>query len=122
MHLGCGNGELTAALRVNKSYQVHGIDARPTNVAQARQYVKGTGNYGAVSIDRLMGDKLPYIDNFVNLLVAERLEDVSMDEVMRVLAPHGVAYIGRDGQWTKTIKPRPKNIDEWDSLLSRRRW
>ncbi len=33
------------------------------------------------------GDRLPYIDNFVNLIVSENLGRVSKDEVLRVLAP-----------------------------------
>ena len=61
---------------------------------------------------------LPYVDNLVNLVVSDDLGDVSMDEVMRVLVPHGVALIkGTDGGWQKTIKPRPDNIDEWSHYL-----
>ena len=40
------------------------------------------------------GKLLPYVDNFVNLIVADDLGGVTMDEVQRVLVPHGVAIIG----------------------------
>ncbi len=36
-----------------------------------------------------------------------------MNEVWRVLAPDGVAYIQRDGHWKKHVKPRSTDIDEW---------
>ena len=36
-----------------------------------------------------------------------------MDEVMRVLCPAGVAYINSAGKWTKTVKVRPEEIDDW---------
>ena len=70
-----------------------------------------------MSIDRLAGKRLPYIDNLVNLIVAENQGGIPMAEVMRVLAPNGVAYVMKDGRWTKTIKPRPKTIDEWTHYL-----
>ena len=117
VHLGCGDGKVTLTLRPNSRFLVHGLDANPTNVAKARAAVKAAGVYGSVSIDQLRGARLPYIDNMVNLLVAENLGDVPMAEVMRVLAPKGVAYIKSDGEWKTTVKPRPKDIDEWTHYL-----
>ena len=117
VHLGCGDGTLTAALRANDSYLVHGLDADPKNVAAARKRIASLGLYGKVSVDRLAGTSLPYIDNLVNLLVASGGGRVASEEIMRVLAPQGVAYIQRDGKWTKTVKPRPKDIDEWTHYL-----
>ena len=40
-----------------------------------------------------------------------------MDEVLRVLVPNGVAMVKDDGEWKKTVKPRPDNIDEWSHYL-----
>ena len=51
------------------------------------------------------------------MIVSEDLGDISMDEVMRVLCPKGVAYIKKGDKWEKTIKPRPENIDEWTHYL-----
>jgi len=36
IHLGCSDGRLTAALRANDSYLVHGLDTDVANVARAR--------------------------------------------------------------------------------------
>jgi len=60
---------------------------------------------------------LPYADNLINLVVSEDLGRVSMDEVMRVLCPNGVAYIKADNMWTKTVKPRANQIHEWTHYL-----
>jgi outer membrane protein assembly factor BamB len=117
VHLGCGDGKFTLSLRSNNRFLVHGLDANPANVTKARAAVKAAGVYGAVSIDRLAGNSLPYIDNMVNLLVAEDLKGVPMAEVMRVLAPKGIAYIKSGGEWKATTKPRPKNIDDWTHYL-----
>jgi len=113
VHLGCGDGKLTAALRANDSYLVHGLDEDAKSIEKARDYISGKDLYGEVSVERWSGKVLPYSDNVVNLLVAEDLGDVSTDEVMRVLCPNGVAYI----KGKKTVKPRPSDIDEWTHFL-----
>jgi outer membrane protein assembly factor BamB len=117
VHIGCGDGSLTAALRTNDRYLVHGLDSDPINVLKARRHIQDTGSYGLVSVDRLDGSQLPYIANMVNLLVSEDLKDIPMSEVQRVLAPQGIAYIKHDGRWQPTTKPRPENIDEWTHFL-----
>jgi len=117
VHVGCGDGKLTAALRANDSYLVHGLDADAKNIEKARKHIQSLGLYGKVSVEQWAGKRLPYIDNLVNLVVSERPLQVPMDEVVRVLAPNGVAYIKRNGAWTKTVKPRPKEIDEWTHYL-----
>ena len=117
VHLGCGDGTLTAALRADDRYLVQGLDTDAKHVAAARQHIQSLGLYGKVSVDRFDGTRLPYVDNLVNLIVAEELGTVGMDEVQRVLAPGGVAYVKQGGQWTKTVKPRPQEIDEWTHFL-----
>lgn len=117
VHVGCSDGRLTAALRATDSFQVQGLDRDAANVEKAREYVKSQGVYGSVAVDRLNGDRLPYIDGLVNLVVADDLNGIGMAEVMRVLVPDGVAYIRQDDAWQKTIKPRPDNIDEWTHYL-----
>ncbi len=117
VHLGCGDGRLTAALRQSDGYLVQGLDADAQKIRQARRHIGSLGLYGDVSVDRFDGKRLPYIDNLVNLVVSEQALDVPMDEVMRVLAPHGVAYVKTGDTWTKTVKPRPAEIDEWTHYL-----
>jgi len=113
VHLGCGDGRLTAALRAGDAYVVHGLDADPKNVEAAREHIRSKGLYGPVSVEAFDGRRLPYAENLVNLLVADDLGPVPMDEVMRVLAPGGVTYVGGK----KTVKPWPDSIDEWSHFL-----
>ncbi len=117
VHVGCGDGKLTAALRANDGYLVHGLDVDADNVAAARNNIRNAGLYGKVAVDQLQGNRLPYNDNVVNLLVADDLGRVPQEEVMRVLAPNGVAYVKSGDKWTKTVKPRPKDIDDWTHFL-----
>ncbi len=60
---------------------------------------------------------LPYTDNLINLIVVRDAGKVSMNEVMRVLAPGGTACVWRSGKWTKVVKDWPDNIDQWTHFL-----
>jgi len=113
VHLGCGNGQLTTGLHTNDRYLVHGLDANVANVELAREHIRSLGLYGKVSVEEFDGDRLPYAENLVNLFVSGELGNVSTNEIMRVLAPLGVAYIENEGEWTKTVKPWPAEIDGW---------
>jgi outer membrane protein assembly factor BamB len=113
VHLGCGNGAFTSALRLNDRFQVQGLDPDAQTIAQARQAIRARGGYGPVCVDEHRGPLLPYIDNLVNLFVAEKLGDVPMKEVLRVLVPNGVAMIKQGNSWQKTVKPLDKGRDEW---------
>lgn len=117
VHLGCGDGKLTAALCANDSYLVHGLDKDAENIELAREHIKSLGLYGKVSVEQCTSKHLPYTDNLVNLIVSEQPLEVPMNEVMRALAPDGVAYVKKGDSWTKTVKPRPKDIDEWTHFL-----
>ena len=113
VHLGSGDAQLTAALRRSDSYQVQGLDRDPANVRSAREWLLAQKLHGAVTVDVWRTGPLPYIDNLVNLIVAENLDGVSREEILRVLTPNGLAYVKEAGQWQKLLKPRPKDIDDW---------
>ena len=117
VHLGCGDGKLTAALHAGESYLVHGLDADPQAVRRAQKHIQSLGLYGRVSVDRFDGKHLPYAESLANLLVAAHLGGVTTAEAMRVLAPGGVLYARQDGRWRKTVKARPTNTDEWTHFL-----
>jgi len=117
VHIGCGNGRLTAALRDNDSFMVQGLDESGQNVAAARKYVQSIGLYGDVSVDQWRGEYLPYVDNFANLIVVEHEDEVSQKELLRVLVPNGVACIRKAEGWAKIIKRRPEEMDEWTHYM-----
>ncbi len=115
--LGCGDGKLTAALHADGRYTVHGLEADPGNVAEARRHLRSRGIYGPASVEQFSGSVLPYTDNLINLVVVQDAGDVPMSEIMRVLVPEGRALVRRDGTWQKTVKVRPDDIDHWSHYL-----
>lgn len=117
VHLDCGDGRLTAALRQNEGTLVHGLDAEPSDVVDARRHIISRGLYGPVSVQRWSARYLPYRDNLVTLVVAERLHEVPRAEVMRVLCPGGVFYQRVSGAWNRIVKPWPDAIDQWTHYL-----
>jgi len=117
VHLGCGDGKLTAALRAGESYLVHGLDTDAANVTKAGAHIRSLGLGGKVSVAQLLTNRLPYTDNLVNLLVTENPGAIAKDEIMRILAPGGVACIRRGGAWARSVKPRPAGMDDWTHHL-----
>lgn len=120
VHLGCGDGSLSRALRKDSVTQVHGVDWDADAVHKARAGTK-EGEYGDVAFDVITGEQLPYVDNLVNLLVVSEQGSVSEKELLRVLTPGGVAVKLRAdmpaSDWTVIKKPRPDSIDDWTHYL-----
>ncbi|MBM3889697.1 MAG: hypothetical protein FJ388_11300, partial [Verrucomicrobia bacterium] len=76
--------------------------------------------YGKVSADQFDGKRLPYVDNFANVIVTSGESRVTREELLRVLAPNGVALSVNPKskiQNPKLVKPWPKEIDEWTHYL-----
>ena len=117
VHVNCGDGVLTEALKKNDSFMVQGLDPDMNNVTNARKYIFSKGEYGKISVDRLTENRLPYTNGMVNLIVAEGMDNIPMDEFMRVLVPNGVLMAKSENGWEKTVKPRPADLDEWNQYL-----
>jgi outer membrane protein assembly factor BamB len=121
VHLGSGDGRLTAALHRNDRYVVQGLERDASREAQARQWLQKQGSFGPVSVRLFDGTRLPYADNLVNLIVVSGPLSVAKEELLRVLCPDGAALFLTNDQGPvtndKLIKPRPDNIDEWTHFL-----
>jgi len=123
VHVGCGNAEFTAGLRVNESYVVQGLHTDAAGVARAREYLRERKLSGPVTVIKWDGKLLPYADNLVSLLVVDSAEGPADSEIMRVLEPKGVAMIRTDrtgssgGGRKRQVKPWPEDIDEWTHNL-----
>lgn len=117
VHVPCGDGALTEALRVNRHCLVHGLDTDRKRVEQARRRLSERGVYGPVSVDVFNGEALPYTDNTVNFLLCSDKSNLSDAEVMRVLVPRGVACIRTEKGWSRKVKPWPEDIDEWTHYM-----
>lgn len=116
VHIGCGSGEMSAALRARGGFIVHGLDRDAGRIQATRSRLRARGDYGAVSVDHWNGANLPYANDFVNLIVAEQAAP-SDEEMMRVLAPRGVALIRTEDGWRRIEKPWPDDIDQWTHYL-----
>ena len=121
VHLGCGDGRLTATLHGRDESVVHGLDSDAAQVAEARKHIRQLGLYGKVSVEVFDSKHLPYADNLVNLIVVSCPLSVDREEILRVLCPGGVAItlpIDRETRATdKLVKPWPDEIDEWTHFL-----
>ncbi len=123
VHLNCTDGKLTAALANRGRFVVHGLAPTRDATEEARRYIQSRDLHGTVSVEHGSLSRLPYVDNLVNLVVVDDLADaqkkgLTLKEVMRVLCPGGVAYLGRkDGPETVTRKTRPAEMDEWTHWL-----
>ncbi|NLS98012.1 MAG: PQQ-binding-like beta-propeller repeat protein [Planctomycetaceae bacterium] len=113
VQLGCGDARQIAELTGHGNWLVQALDTDAAKVDAARKHLHEADLYGPVSADTFDGRHLPYAENLVNLIVAEQLGDVSETEAIRVLAPNGMLCVKKDGEWVRTVKPRPKDIDEW---------
>ena len=114
IHVGCGDGQLTAALRLADNCVVQGLETDPKRVERARAAIRATGQYGPVSVIRWSGKQLPYVGNLATLVVCEDAGAVPPGEIMRVLRPYGAAAVKRAGKWTVTVKPQRQGTDEWE--------
>ncbi len=117
IHLGCGQGKLTEALRVNSRYQVHGLDRDADKVDAARRLLLAKGVYGQVTASRLAGSEMPLVDGLANLLIVDDPQGIPRTEMLRILAPEGVLMTRTESGWTRHKTPRPSDIDDWTHYL-----
>lgn len=117
VHVGCGEGRLTAALGAQGAYLVQGIDTDQKKISSAREFVLSHRGRSKVSLRRFDGRRLPYADNLVNLLLVGDGASVDQSEMLRVLCPGGVGlWLNPDGSIEanrKLLKPWPEAIDDW---------
>lgn len=81
---------------------------------QVRELIKKANAYGRVSAELWKsGESLPFIDNFVNKLLVDDSAAIPEQELLRVLAPRGIAWADEK----KIVKPVPGDTDEWTHFL-----
>ena len=113
VHLDCGKGKDTIKLRASDSYLVQGLEIDPAKLAAARKNIRKAGVYGKVTAEVFDGTSLPYLDNTVNLIVADPDTKVPRHEWMRALAPRGVMMLGD----IKIVKEVPAALSDWTHAL-----
>lgn len=96
---------------------IHAVDTRATLVRSCRAEAFERGVDGQVTFGVWDGQTVPFVENFVNLLVLADGRDVASEEIERVLAPGGKALTVEDGKTVVFEKTRPADIDEWTHYL-----
>jgi len=112
VRIGCDDPEVLIRMKTPACI-IHGLDTDEKTVAAARKAIAKQGLYGPISVDVFDGKTLPYIADTVNLLVAADASGAPHREILRVLAPGGVAYV--NGK--KVRKPVPKDTSDWTHFL-----
>ncbi len=96
---GSRSPELALALARQGGFTVQCLAADSDQRDRMRQAIRAAGRYGTVSAGVLPTGRLPYTDNLLNILVVETYPSLgerglTPEEVLRVLAPLGTAYLG----------------------------
>ena len=96
--LGAPDAELPLALSTRGRFVVHCLDRDPSRCQRLRKSVRARGVYGTVSAGTFTGNRLPYTDNLINIVVvcddtAANMKGLSAGELVRVLAPLGSGYV-----------------------------
>lgn len=117
VYIGFKSARDVMALHAGDKFLVHGLSAKKKDVRKARRFIQEQKVYGDVSVEHWKGKILPYTDNLVNLLIVDKPQNIKEGEVKRVLAPNGVAYLRKEGQWEQYRKPWSSEIDEWTHYL-----
>jgi len=89
------------------------LETSQARIANLRKKIRAAGCYGKVSVAPYDGERLPYINNLVNLLIVGPGYSLPSSEVRRVLAPYGIAVF--NGK--RITKPYPEEMNEWPQYL-----
>lgn len=93
---------------------VHGLVRDRDELRTVRDSIRDAGLYGRVSVMWWDGARLPYAEGMVNvLLVPKGRVELKRDEIDRVLAPGGTAWIQHEGSLKPYRKPWPEDVDQW---------
>jgi len=98
VQLGCGDAALAAEIAATGKFLVHAIDPDAGAVAATQKLLRDRGLYGIAWAEHRGYSPLPYAENLVNLMVMDGIPaegGPSVKEVLRVLAPGGVALLGQ---------------------------
>ena len=92
--VGCRDAGLTVSLAKASNVLAHGLVYDRDMLEEVRRRIRDAGAYGRVSAMLWEGPYLPYADGMVNLLVVTSGKGQgASEEIERVLAPGGVAYL-----------------------------
>ena len=89
--VGATDTDLALAIAKQGRFVVHCLAPDAKTCDALRKTIRASGPYGTVSADVLNGSQLPYADNLLNIIVTGDDCRVAKAELLRALAPNGVA-------------------------------
>ena len=97
--VGRRDAEFAIALAKQGQFVVHCLYTKPELRDKMRVAIRSRGMYGTVSANTLGAGRLPYVENLINIVVVDAYPELaegglSVEEVIRAMAPLGVAYLG----------------------------
>jgi len=113
IQVGCGDGKLTAALRLAENCTVQAVDTDPQRVDAARAAIRALGVYGPVSVIPWDGKQLPYVNHLATLVVCADPGAAPAAELERIVRPFGALAFKNNGRWMVTVKPQLPGTDQW---------
>ncbi|MCX6899805.1 MAG: PQQ-binding-like beta-propeller repeat protein [Verrucomicrobia bacterium] len=121
VHLGCGaknNPALTAELAAGSNFLVHGLALDDAALDRTRKAIEAKGLAGRATAEKTPINPLPYLRDLANLVVIEdwpalTTQGLTTAEVERIVAPGGVICARKAGRWSRSVKPRPPEMDDW---------
>jgi outer membrane protein assembly factor BamB len=118
--VGPAREELAIAVAKHGPFVVQCLVADKPQCDRLRQAIRSRGMYGSVSANVAEGAALPYTDNLVNIMVVDSYPSLakaglSPEEILRVLAPLGTAWLGDASgagaaAWTGLLENRFKEL------------
>ncbi|HEX8912051.1 MAG TPA: PQQ-binding-like beta-propeller repeat protein [Humisphaera sp.] len=116
--VGSTDGVAEVALATGGTRLVQGLAVDDAKLVAARSAITAKNLTGLASAVRPTSlAPLPYADGLVDLLVIDvdalGANAPTEGDVSRVLAPGGVALRWAGGKWSRTVNPRPKDLDDW---------
>jgi len=93
---------------------IHCLDSMESRVEKTRHELQRRGLYGQIVVEHWNESNLPYADHLVNLILGNVMDPVSEhDELLRVLAPSGEAFIANRKDLIHLHKSRPEGMGDW---------
>jgi len=118
VQVGCGDGDLLAALGKQENVLALGLTADAAAAKRAQERLHTLGMYGRISVRHWNTSFLPFVDNLANLvLITTPNPGVTAAELQRVVVPNGAVCTLVGEKWQVTRKPRPTDIDDWTHWL-----
>jgi outer membrane protein assembly factor BamB len=116
--VGSTDGAAEVALAEGGRWLVQGLARDEKAVLAARATIRGKGLYGIATVVGAQNFKtLPFADGLATLVVVDRGalgNDAPPEaEVLRILAPGGLALSWSGERWSHAIAPRSPDLDDW---------